>query len=49
MEDAVEQDEGEVARLFAGDPSSWEALYRRVYPSMLAYAERRKHGDREAD
>lgn len=48
MEDAVEQDEGEVARLFVGDPLSWEALYRRVYPSMLAYAERRVGSKEEA-
>ena len=40
MADYVEQD-GEVARLHAGDTRSWESLYRRVYPSMLAYAERR--------
>ena len=40
MEDSVEQD-GEVSRLRAGDTLTWETLYRRVYPSMLAYAERR--------
>ncbi len=40
MDDTVEQD-GEVGRLRAGDPLSWEALYRRMYPSMLAYARRR--------
>jgi RNA polymerase sigma-70 factor, ECF subfamily len=32
---------GEVARLVAGDAVAWEALYGRVYPAMLAYADRR--------
>jgi RNA polymerase sigma-70 factor, ECF subfamily len=32
---------GESSRLQAGDVSAWEALYERVYPAMLAYAERR--------
>lgn len=32
---------GEVARLAAGDAAAWEALYGRVYPAMLAYADRR--------
>jgi RNA polymerase sigma-70 factor, ECF subfamily len=31
----------EVARLVAGDAAAWEALYGRVYPAMLAYADRR--------
>ena len=47
MEDSVEQD-GEVARLRTGDARSWEALYGRVYPSMLAYAERRVGSKEEA-
>ena len=47
MEDSVERD-GEVARLGAGDTRSWEMLYRRVYPSMLAYAERRVVSKEEA-
>lgn len=47
MEDIVEQD-GEVARLRAGDARSWEMLYRRMYPSMLAYAERRVTSKEEA-
>ncbi|HEY5108051.1 MAG TPA: sigma-70 family RNA polymerase sigma factor [Acidimicrobiales bacterium] len=47
MEDSVNQD-GEVARLRAGDAPSWETLYRRVYPSMLAYAERRVSSKEEA-
>ena len=32
---------GESTRLQAGDVTTWEALYERVYPAMLAYAERR--------
>lgn len=47
MEEIVEQD-GEVARLRNGDARSWETLYRRVYPSMLAYAERRVSSKEEA-
>ena len=47
MEDSVEQD-GEAALLRAGDARSWEMLYGRVYPSMLAYAERRVSSKEEA-
>jgi len=47
VNDAVEQD-GEIGRLRAGDPLSWEALYRRMYPSMLAYARRRVATTEEA-
>ena len=47
VDDTVEQD-GEVGRLRAGDPLSWETLYRRVYPSMLAYARRRVATTEEA-
>ena len=47
MDDTVEQN-GEVGRLRAGDPLSWEALYRRMYPSMLAYARRRVGTNEEA-
>ena len=47
MEDSVEQD-GDAARLRSGDAPSWEALYRRVYPSMLAYAMRRVDSKEEA-
>jgi RNA polymerase sigma-70 factor (ECF subfamily) len=32
---------GEASRLVAGDAATWEALYGRVYPAMLAYADRR--------
>lgn len=35
-----------VARAQRGDADAWEALYRRVYPALLAYASRRL--DREA-
>jgi RNA polymerase sigma-70 factor (ECF subfamily) len=48
VEDSVERDGGEVARLRVGDARSWEALYRRVYPAMLAYAERRLGSKEEA-
>ena len=47
MDDSVEQG-GEVGRLRAGDPHAWETLYRRVYPSMLAYARRRLATTEEA-
>lgn len=36
----------DVASLQAGDAGSWEALFERMYPRMLAYAERRV-GSRE--
>jgi RNA polymerase sigma-70 factor (ECF subfamily) len=39
--DDVDEQVGAAARLVAGDASSWEALYRQVYPAMIAYAERR--------
>jgi RNA polymerase sigma-70 factor (ECF subfamily) len=35
-----------VARAREGEPAAWEALYRHLYPRLLAYAERRL--DREA-
>jgi RNA polymerase sigma-70 factor (ECF subfamily) len=38
----------EVARLVAGDATAWEALYGRVYPAMLAYADRRLGGVEDA-
>ncbi len=47
MDDSVKQG-GEVGRLRAGDPHAWETLYRRVYPSMLAYARRRLATTEEA-
>ena len=47
MDDTVEQDDV-VGRLRAGDPLSWETLYRRMYPSMLAYARRRLSSAEEA-
>ena len=47
MDDTVAQDEL-VARLRAGDPASWETLYRHMYPSMLAYARRRVRTTEEA-
>ncbi len=40
MEDLADQVD-EVDRLRAGDASAWEALFRRVYPKMISYAERR--------
>jgi RNA polymerase sigma-70 factor (ECF subfamily) len=47
VDETVEQG-GDVGRLYAGDPRSWEALYRRMYPSMLAYATRRVATTEEA-
>lgn len=38
-----------VDRARASDPDAWEALYRRVYPGLLAYARRRLDGDRARD
>jgi RNA polymerase sigma-70 factor (ECF subfamily) len=39
-------DQSESARLRNRDPAAWESFYERVYPMMLAYAERRLgHGD----
>ncbi|CAN5874398.1 hypothetical protein BH23ACT10_BH23ACT10_37040 [soil metagenome] len=32
-----------------GDPDAWEALYRRVYPKLFAYARRRLPSDSVAD
>jgi RNA polymerase sigma-70 factor (ECF subfamily) len=32
-----------------GDPDAWEALYRRLYPRMFAFARRRLSGDQPAD
>lgn len=32
-----------------GDPDAWEALYRRVYPKLFAYARRRLSNDVAAD
>jgi len=38
-----------VERAGSADPDAWEALYRRAYPSLLAYASRRLGGDRARD
>ena len=38
-----------VERASAGDADAWEALYRRAYPGMLGYANRRLGVDRGAD
>ncbi len=40
MEHSADHD-GEAVRLLAGDATTWEALYERVHPAMLAYADRR--------
>ena len=37
-----------VARARDGDSDAWEALYRRAYPRLLAYAQRRLPGAEEA-
>ena len=38
-----------VARAVGADPDAWEALYRRAYPGLMAYASRRLDRDRAAD
>lgn len=38
-----------VRRAQASDPDAWEALYRRAYPRMMAYARRRLPGGAGAD
>jgi RNA polymerase sigma-70 factor (ECF subfamily) len=40
MSDGFDE-QSESARLRNRDPAAWESLYERVYPMMLAYAERR--------
>jgi RNA polymerase sigma-70 factor (ECF subfamily) len=43
-------DQSESARLRNRDPAAWESFYERVYPMMLAYAERRLgHGELARD
>ena len=39
---------GEPALLRDGDPAAWESFYARVYPMMLAYAQRRLGYNEEA-
>jgi RNA polymerase sigma-70 factor (ECF subfamily) len=39
---------GEPARLREGDPAAWESFYERVYPMMLAFAQRRLGYNEEA-
>ena len=38
-----------VALAVANDPDAWEALYRRAYPGLFAYARRRLSSDDAAD
>ena len=38
-----------VSRATDGDADAWEALYRRAYPRLFAYARRRLRSDHEAD
>src|SRR5207249_3493553 len=38
-----------VDRARTGDEDAWEALYRRVYPRLYAYAQRRLDADRARD
>lgn len=37
------------ARAATGDPAAWEAVYRRSYPRLFAYARRRLPSDHAAD
>jgi RNA polymerase sigma-70 factor (ECF subfamily) len=47
LETAANQD-GDLARLRARDATTWEALFDRMYPRMLAYAERRVESREDA-
>lgn len=48
--DVVDVDVRElVCRAQASDPDAWEAMHRRSYPRLLAYARRRLPGAHEAD
>ncbi len=38
-----------VVRAGRADPDAWEALYRRVYPGLMAYASRRLDRERAMD
>ncbi len=38
-----------VRRVATGEPDAWEALYRRAYPRLFAYARRRLPSDDAAD
>lgn len=38
-----------VKRAAGGDADAWEALYRRAYPRLFAYARRRLNSDHQAD
>jgi RNA polymerase sigma-70 factor (ECF subfamily) len=44
----IDDQAGITSRLQAGDVATWEALYERMYPAMLAYAERRLGKSEEA-
>jgi RNA polymerase sigma-70 factor (ECF subfamily) len=45
----VEELRAIVERAKANDPNAWEALYRRAYPRLFAYARRRLATDDAAD
>ncbi len=51
MDDEVHPTEvpGLVRRAREGDAGAWEALYRRAYPRLLAYARRRLPGEQAQD
>ena len=38
-----------VTRAVGGDPDAWEALYRRAFPGLMAYASRRLDRERASD
>jgi RNA polymerase sigma-70 factor, ECF subfamily len=38
-----------VTRAMGADPDAWEALYRRAYPGLIAYASRRLDRERAGD
>ena len=50
MIEATERDvRALVARAATGDPDAWEAVYRRSYARLFAYARRRMPSDHAAD
>ena len=46
---AFEETSDLVVRACAGDRDAWDALYRKAYPRLLAYATRRLDGDAARD
>jgi len=49
MIDRRRDDRAVLAAARSGDPDTWEALYRAVYPRLFAFARRRLASDDQAD